>query len=295
MIIVKIFGGLGNQMFQYAAGRALAIRHGTEVMLDLRAFRTYRLHKYSLSKFCIEAKTAPDPSFALAHRAKLEFVGRLPPGMLRSCYIEHPFGNHAGWDRVAPDAYIKGYFQSEYFFKEAAVRLRDEFRPGATHGAQNDVAAALVADCESVALHVRRGDYVSNKATLDIHGACSIGYYQAAVELLRRRLDKPRFFVFSNDFTWAREHLRLGDNAVLVDWNASAPELDLHLMSRCRHHVIANSTFSWWGAWLGEHPNQLVVAPNPWFESPASDDSGVLPSRWLRAGKNQASDAASRP
>lgn len=295
MIVARIFGGLGNQMFQYAAGRALAIRHGTELTLDLRMFRTYSLHQYSLSRFGIRAAAADERSLRAHGRAKLALVARLPVGTLRSCYLEHPFGTHAAWDRVAANAYISGYFQGEFFFQEAASSIRDEFLPVAAPGPQNDAVTDLMADCESVALHVRRGDYVSDRATFDIHGACSIDYYRAAVDALRRRLDRPRFFVFSNDFPWAREHLSLGDDAVFVDWNAGAPELDLHVMSRCRHHVIANSTFSWWGAWLGSHPGQVVVAPDPWFDSVALDASELLPERWVRVRKGAAIGAGGRP
>ena len=286
MIVARIFGGLGNQMFQYAAGRALAIRHGTELALDLRMFRSYALHAYGLSRFRIRVATVQERPSRLPGRATLALAARLPPGLLRSCYLEHPFGNRTSWECVAADAYISGYFQGEFYLREAADYLRDEFLPVAAFGAKNDAAAGLMADCESVAVHVRRGDYVSDQSTLDIHGVCSIGYYQAAVDLLRRRLNRPRFFVFSNDFAWARNHLALGDDAVFVDWNANAPELDLHLMSRCRHHVIANSTFSWWAAWLAGHPGQIVVTPDPWFDSVALDDSGLLPDHWLRIGKS---------
>jgi hypothetical protein len=290
MIVARIFGGLGNQMFQYAAGRALALRHRTELALDLRAFESYTLHRYALSRLRIEARVADAAELRHYGRRKLALISRLPLGRVRRYHVERTFGARAGWARVPADAYLSGYFQSEFFFAEAAERLRHEFLPVAALGRANEDALALIAGCESVALHVRRGDYVSDKATLDIHGACSAGYYRQAVELMRERVRAPRFFVLSNDLDWARQNVALPGDTVFVDWNASSPELDLHLMSRCRHHVIANSTFSWWGAWLASHPGQVVIAPRPWFDSRALDDSGVLPPRWTRIDKDPRGD-----
>lgn len=133
---------------------------------------------------------------------------------------------------------------------------------------------------DSVMLHVRRGDYVSNAKTLRVHGVCSIDYYRRAIGVARERLGQPRFFVFSDDLAWSRENLPLGDDAVFVEGNAEAPEMDIFLMAVCRAHVIANSSFSWWGAWLATTDAPLVIAPDPWFDSPDVSAVDLIPASW---------------
>jgi hypothetical protein len=137
---------------------------------------------------------------------------------------------------------------------------------------------------ESVSLHVRRGDYVSNARANAVHGTCSLAYYRQAIALVRERVIAPRFFIFSDDISWARAHLSFDDApATFVDWNGpEAPQEDLRLMARCRHHVIANSSLSWWGAWLSTTPGQIVVSPRDWFSTNNDRARDVVPERWIR-------------
>jgi len=135
----------------------------------------------------------------------------------------------------------------------------------------------------AVCIHVRRGDYISNPETERVHGACSIDYYRSALVALRERTDHPRFFVFSDDPGWARAEFGSEGSITVVEINGADRNYeDLRLMSSCRHHVIANSTFSWWGAWLGAHAGQVVVAPKTWFASGDRDSRDICPASWLR-------------
>lgn len=282
MIATRLIGGLGNQMFQYAAARALADRLGVELVLDIRAFTTYKLHAFGLGRFSLRGRLAtPDE------------LTRWPLWMSRPCrlaqrleivtrwYSEPSFGYDRAWPSLKDGLILNGYFQSENYFAEIADSLLRDFIPLAPLTTENAEVARLARNSESVAIHVRRGDYVTNPNTLLTHGVCSSDYYEKAVALMHERLARPRFFVFTNDMDWARENLTLGDDAVFVSGNENSPEVDIHLMAQCRHYIIANSTFSWWGAWLNPGRDKLVVAPERWFANGLVADD-LVPDDWLR-------------
>lgn len=281
MIAVRLIGGLGNQMFQYAAARSLADRLGVELVIDTRAFGHYTLHAFGIDRFSIRGR--------LATPAELS---RWPTWMRRPCrlvqrfgiatrwYSEPRFAYDTTWPSLGDNLMLDGYFQSEKYFASIADGLRGDFLPRAPLSAENAAIAGLAREAESVMIHVRRGDYVSNATTLRIHGVCSPAYYEASVAVMRKRLTRPRFFVFSNDMEWAKGNLKLGDDAVYVMGNDKAPEMDIHLMAQCRHHIIANSSFSWWGAWLGKNEGQVVVAPSPWFNTTKMDARDLMVDGW---------------
>ncbi len=282
MIAVRLIGGLGNQMFQYAAGRALAERLGTELLLDTRDFEHYSLYDYGLHKFAISTTVASPVQLARWPswiRRGSRLLRRI--GIHTRWYAEIQFQYDAAWESIPDGTMIDGYFQSERYFSDITESLRVEFVPVDLLSQQNAHYAELARDCESVAIHVRRGDYVTNLNALKVHGVCSPDYFETAITYMRERLENPRFFVFSNDMAWARENLELGDNAVFVTGNERDPEIDIHLMAQCRHHIIANSSFSWWGAWLNPSENKMVVAPERWFAKPM-DTSDLIPRQWMR-------------
>lgn len=286
MILVRLIGGLGNQMFQYAAGRALAERLGADLLLDLRGFRRYRLRSYGLDRMAIAGR--PATRRELARWPAFLRGTRWPAGL---------FGLSARWFheadlRYAPrfealrgDIGLDGYFQSERYFSDVRASLRDEFRPRAPLTAENARLAEAMCTVPSVSLHVRRGDYASDPATLAVHGLCSPAYYRGAVAALLERYEGLRFFVFSDDPSWCRENLALA-GATFVDGNAASPECDIFLMSQCRHRIVANSSFSWWGAWLADGDG-TVIAPQPWFSDPSLRDDDLVPPGWLRLPRDR--------
>ena len=135
----------------------------------------------------------------------------------------------------------------------------------------------------SVSIHVRRGDYLTNPVTFQTHGLCDIDYYKKAIDEILDLVDKPHFFIFSDDQSWAKSNIIFGAPTDYVMHNNSLKNYeDLRLMSYCRHHIIANSSFSWWGAWLGNNPEKIVIAPKKWFNDPKIDTTDLIPDTWLR-------------
>jgi hypothetical protein len=280
MIVVRLIGGLGNQLFQYAAGRALARRRGVDLGLDVRAYANNR-RRYGLDAFAI--KVAPVENRALPPRGLLDLLlGRLAGRSPFTVYRE----NGPGFDPAVlsmPDGtYLKGYFQSDRYFADAVSEIRDELR---TIGLPNTARTALqaaIADTCAVSLHVRRGDYLTDPKVNRVHGVLDIDYYLRATELIAARVGvEPTFFAFSDDPDWVEANLRLRFPLVVVRQRGAAHE-DLRLMAACRHHIVANSSFSWWGAWLNPSPDKIVVAPKAWFRDPAIDTSTLVPEGWLR-------------
>ena len=197
MIAVRLMGGLGNQMFQYAAGRALAERIGTEFVLDNRSFTHYKLRDYGLNKFAIKAQVGTAEQIArwpLWFRRLSKPLRRL--GIRSRWYLETQFHYDSTWNCISDGTIIDGHFQSERYFPGLAEALRQEFIPVAPLSLKNEQYAELACGCESVMLHVRRGDYVSDPHAAKTNGVCTVEYYKNAISTMRAHLEKPRFFVF---------------------------------------------------------------------------------------------------
>lgn len=287
MILIRLRGGLGNQLFQYAAGRSLADRLRIRLALDLRHFSDKTKHTgYALDAFNIRAELASPSELVGWPNLATELGLRIPPlrPLLRRWYFEKRFSFDPDLAKVKGPVCLIGYWQSERYFSEIASDIRADLtlRNGVNRLDREFISLAEAGD--SVAIHVRRGDYASDPSAQSVHGTCSVAYYQDAVAVMRRLRPGCHFLVFSDDPNWARLNLPLGNDAVFVAGNSDRPELDLALMRACSHHIIANSTFSWWGAWLAKKPGQVVVAPVPWFESKHHDsrDLQVLGWNYLR-------------
>jgi glycosyl transferase family 11 len=286
VIITRLQGGLGNQMFQYAAGLRLAAARGTQLKLDLALIdaagggtpRTYELDRFRVSA---ERATPEEVEALLAKRPLAARISRrLDP---RAAARERHFHYDRAVARLPDETCLEGYWQSERYFEDAAARVRQEFSFSREPSGRNAELAEEIAAHAAVSLHVRRGDYATHAATQAFHGLCPIDYYRRAVAYVSERVRDPLFVLFSDDPEWTRTHLDLGNGAIAVDHNGpqDGPE-DLRLMSLCRHHVIANSTFSWWGAWLSASPEKIVVAPERWFAGGAHDTRDLLPGGWVR-------------
>jgi hypothetical protein len=299
MVICKLYGGLGNQMFQYAAGRALSLRHCVPLKLDLSWFSSIveegaTQRQYMLNKaFGVTNAVASPEECALLKWRKETLFEQLVRGMLRrpkshaGTYISEP--HYAYWPRfensVVP-AYLFGYWQNERYFIEAQDQIRRDFTfpplPIETEG----VASSIRQSSEPVAIHVRRGDYESNPHTNAIHGLCPSSYYRTALKTVAAATGKPLLlFIFSDDPEWVRNNFdTLGFPVTVVDFPAhrDEPWHDMHLMSLCKHHIIANSSFSWWGAWLAERGG-IVCAPKHWFADENRKDDSPVPERWSSA------------
>jgi hypothetical protein len=285
VIISRLQGGLGNQMFQYAAGLRLATAHRTPLkvdlsLLDARNARTPR--HYELDRLCISAERAtPEETEALLAK---RLAARISPRLdRRAAARERHFHHDPAVARLPDDTCLEGFWQSPRYFADVAKRVREEFRVRGELSGRNAELAREIASCTAVSLHVRRGDYAADAATRAYHGLCPLDYYRHAAAYVSERVRDPVFFLFSDDPDWTRANLDLGARAIAVGHNGPDDGAeDLRLLSLCRHHVIANSTFSWWGAWLCADPSKIVIAPERWFADPARDTSDLLPHGWTR-------------
>nr|WP_255480789.1 alpha-1,2-fucosyltransferase [Quadrisphaera sp. RL12-1S] len=183
---------------------------------------------------------------------------------------------------------VGNYTSEDYFFDVADV-IRSDFKRVSTPDAYaveaNEAIRAKRAEGYSpVALHVRRGDYVQEAHTLAAHGVCSPEYYANAVLLVERLVENPWYFVFSNDAAWSAEHLGGERRTVMWPTPSTPPVEDMFLMAECDHHIIANSTYSWWAAWLGEKPGQVVVGPRPFMADRSMNTEDTLRRNWISLG-----------
>jgi hypothetical protein len=286
MIVSRLIGGLGNQMFQYAAGRALALRRGVPFAIDRRGFGDYKTHSFGLD--CFRADITDAPADQLPGAVKESRLNRLLRPLLRApqrVHAERAFTFDPDVLSLPDGTYLDGYWQSEKYFSDCAEQVRADFTVRHAPSAENQRWLERIAAGNAVSLHVRRGDYVTNASAAAVHGTCDLDYYRRALDHVRQASGAdPVVFVFSDDPDWVAANLKLPFEMHLVRNNDAATNYeDLRLMSACRHHVIANSSFSWWGAWLNPSRSKVVVAPRRWFRTNDLDDRDLIPAAWMRA------------
>jgi len=274
-IRVILRGRTGNNLFQYALGRALSARHGSRLVLDGSLFRPSDWQ----SVRCIEQlpiQATLERRWSLPSRAVRKFTGKHPCELLARSALREPddqTGFEPAFLQAPADCVLSGFFQSPRYFESIESDLRRELDLSTLVWATATIEMAQrLSHPESVAVHVRRGDYVGHP----VYDLCGLAYYEAAMQRLREQLSKPRFFLFSDDPAWCRS-LTTAEDVEVVDLAASRenPLHDLYLMSCCRHQIIANSSYSWWAAWLAKHDHQKVIAPDRWLagsiQAPISD------------------------
>lgn len=291
MVIMRIIGGLGNQMFQYAAGRALSLRTGVPLRLDISGFANYGLHQgFELQRIfnCpVEIANEEDVKNILGWQSSpsiCRVVSRPRMEIFRRAgfIVEPHFYYWSNINNVLSKCYLSGYWQSEKYFSTVISNIREDFSFKISMGHRNSELANQIIRVEAVSLHVRRGDYMSNPKTLATHGLCSLDYYRNAMQLISREVRNPHFFVFSDDIAWIKSNLNIDMPCQFVDHNQGGESYnDMRLMSLCQHHIIANSSFSWWGAWLNPNAEKIVVAPKRWFAHEVNTYD-LIPKTWVR-------------
>lgn len=292
MIIVCLIGGLGNQMFQYATARAVAYRTNMPLKLDVTAFANYKLRPYRLGCFNIIEDFATETEVRRFRRPRrrqiiafttYEIKKHLLPWRGPKFVEEQGLSFDPGILRIDESAYLIGYWQSEKYFADVAELIRQEFTLKSEPDKLNEQVLDEIEVANSVSLHIRRGDYISNPVTNKVHGVLGLDYYSRAVNYVASRTAQPHFFIFSDDIAWAKENLRLSFPLSFIEHNGKGREYeDLRLMSRCKHHIIANSSFSWWGAWLNANPEKIVVSPEKWFNDPSLESKDLIPEYWVK-------------
>jgi Glycosyl transferase family 11 len=289
VIISQIIGGLGNQMFQYAAGWALAKSKGTSLKLDISSFSGYRLHQGFELERVFEAEiniaTQGDAKQVLGWQAVgyANNILRRPwmAAFRKPSMLVEPHFRYCDLASIIDKAgYLYGYWQSEKYFLDYADEIRRQFQFKQPLNAENKKWMALIVNRNSVGIHVRRGDFIS-KVNTGVHGACTVDYFSSAIAHMAARVPNPEFFFFSDDMDWVRGNIAMDFPCYFIENNVGADSFnDMRLMSLCKHNIVANSSFSWWGGWLNRNDSKIVIAPKRWFANDF-DTRDLLPKDWV--------------
>ena len=280
MIIVKLMGGLGNQLFQYALGRRLALKNKTELFLDISRLESYgKPRQYSLSHLAIAGSIATNKQLA-----KLKIINLFDffkPYGKKSIIRERRYPFDPSVINAPRNVYLDGPWQTEKYFKD----IEDTIRRDITIKDPPDKKYLAILDkirrTNSVSLHVRRTDYLVGKNT-SVFTICQLEYYKQALMLIAQKIGIQELFVFSDDIEWANKNISFPCPITFVSDGNLADYQELMLMSSCKHNIIANSTFSWWGAWLNNNHRKIVVTPKKWFFGSAIDERDMIPSMWIK-------------
>ncbi len=265
MIVTKLSGGLGNQIFQYAIGRKLSIQNDTDLVLDISHYADDTKRKYALYVFNIKAQTIDKMS-----------------GHIFLDYNEKQFSFDPEVLKIEGDTWINGYWQTEKYFMDIREIILDDLRLKKELSLESKKILEEISNSNSISLHVRRGDYVTEAKTNAFHGTCSESYYVEAVSKVSKS-GVIKIFVFSDDIKWCKENLKFPHSTVYVNERSTIPDYEeLILMSKCKHNIIANSSFSWWGAWLNTNNDKMVIAPKKWFSNSSIDTRDVIPETWIK-------------
>lgn len=289
MIIVNLKGGLGNQMFQYALGRALAIKNADDLKLDVsgldRANDVGDIYRpFALSAFSIQAAIA-DQTEIQKHKYPWGLVSKL----LRRFAFKVLRRTHIGWEpeilTKTGDVYLDGYWQSPKYFEDIRGVILEDFTLVHPFSPDAQRVADQMSSTTSVSIHIRRGDYTTAQ-TSAVHGLCSLAYYRRSIEKILQHEKNPVWFVFSDDIEWVKQNLPLEGQVVYVSGGPLSDAEEMTLMSCCKHNIIANSSFSWWGAWLNRNPEKIVIAPTPWFNTVKDFHKDLIPQSWHTIPRN---------
>lgn len=277
MVIIKMMGGLGNQMFQYALYKAFEQKH-TDVYADLLWYRNKSV-KFELYNFGIEINLASEKYINRFSDCQLDFVSRLRRKIFgkRKSFVLEKYDSCYESDILRLDnVYLSGYWQTDKYFSSIREKLLEDF--------DFELANSQVSEWEdkiknknSVSIHIRRGDYLQGKL---YGGICTSLYYAKAIEYIKMKVPNARFFVFSDDVEWVKQQEEF-KGFVVVDRNEQTTAIsDMYLMSLCKYNIIANSSFSWWAAWLNKNEQKIVIAPQHWLNGKSTPD--IWCEEWIR-------------
>lgn len=258
MIIIKLQGGLGNQFFQYAFGKALSIKKKNKLRLDVSSYSNDPLRSYKLKYFNVEETTATSVEIFLAKLLKK--LG------------------------LSQNSHLEGYWQSEKYFSEIKNTIQKAFSLRQPLGQQaSNLANQIKNRVSTVSLHIRRSDYATNQKLKGIIQPLPLDYYYKAIELIAKKVSDPHFFIFSDDIKWVKENLMVNYPITYASGDNNIQDHEeIILMGMCSHNIIANSSFSWWGAWLNKNTNKVVIAPKSWFADPSLNTRDLIPETWIQ-------------
>jgi glycosyl transferase family 11 len=293
MIIVKLIGGLGNQMFQFAFAKYLAKKHNTQLKFDVtflldrspKKNSNFVYRDYDLSIFNIDESIAtPEEIKALKKRTNYTITEKILNnafGFKSTYHVEKTFTFSEKSHNLPDNSYIEGYWQSEKYFHSISDELRNEyftFKSPLTK--KSETLSEKIKQTNSVCVNVRRGDFVTNP----VHGTMSIEYYAEGEKILSSKYNNLEIFVFSDEIDWCMKNLRFKSPVTFVSHEYAGEKFQdyLRLMSYCKHFIIPNSSFAWWAVWFSENPDKTIIAPKKWFNDENIDTSDLIPKTWIR-------------
>ena len=295
MIIIQLSGGLGNQMFQYAFGTYLATKNNTDLVLDLSYVQSKLPFKKWTTPMKYELDIFPNINANLSRNifsSKFFYPFAKAEHLLRTSFYKNKFklfhengmNFNADFLNITDNSFIKGNFQSEKYFLDIQDKIRIDFQFNKITDEVNLSHIQKIKSCNSVSLHIRRGDYVSIQKNASKFIALHIKYYENTIKKISSLMSNPIFFVFSDDVEWVKQNLKSEFETHYISNNntKTTSYIDMQLMSMCQHNIIANSTFSWWAAWLNSNTNKIVISPSKWFQHFDVNMDDILPDTWLR-------------
>jgi hypothetical protein len=293
MVIVQLNGGLGNQLFQYAASKSLSLHHGVPLKIDISSFhretlpesevsRDFELYNFSgvNDTMCMLSKAENEE---IINFLKKKSLVKLLPNFRRKIYSEPFYHFDPNFFRSRENVILRGQWQSEKYFYPYKNFIKDalQLKPELV---ENCLAKAKeLRSINSVAVHIRRADYLKKQLTLEWHGVMGKDYYAKAFKVLDRKIGEYKIFYFTDDPEWVKQELvPLKDGELISGEHSASHYEDLYLMSHCRHNIIANSSFSWWAAWLNNNPEKIVIGPQNWFNKGPKDSYDIIPPNWIK-------------
>ena len=293
MVIVKLISGLGNQLFQYSFARRIALARNVPLKLDISFYESQELRTYRLDHFNIEADVLPIAQvdrflkrnwFWMARKGWYATQQQLPYYKRRIVQEQEPFLYDVNLAKLGRNVYLDGYWQHYQYHQKYESIVKNELKVKEPYlSAISDLLSKIKEDQHSVSLHIRRGDYLTDTRANRRFGPLPLDYYRNALSVIKKRVASPKLYVFSDEIDWAKDNLSLDCPIHYVSVNDPSQDvLELFLMSRCKHNIIANSTFSWWGGYLNDSPNKIVIAPRQWSPDPKLNcDVCIQPPEWI--------------
>ena len=289
MIISRVHGGFGNQLFQYAIAKSLSLKFCIPFKLDLSPMSKYNLHNFDLAEFNIAFNVASPKDIKeiipfsnnLIMRAD-RYIQKMGIPTFNNIYFEQEPFKFDDIKLKTPSIYLYGYWQSYKYFNDYRSEIFSDVILKDCLDEKNLAVKSAIKETNSISIHIRRGDYVKNLKTASVHGVIGVDYYHKAIDIMNDMVESPEYFIFSDDIEWAKENLRDSGNFNYIDLNIDKkPVYDFELMRHCRHNIIANSTFSWWAAYLNNHTNKKIIAPKRWLnQNKVFED--LFPKEWLK-------------
>lgn len=289
MIITRLMGGLGNQMFQYAIGRRIALLCNTALHLDIswlsKEIANQTKREYALSVFNLNIPIATSEELQKFNRVYQNPFKRIAQKIVPFFFpfitkTEKSYKFNETVLHSSDNTMLIGYWQTEkYFLAIKNILIKDFKFPGERNDNKQKILD-IIKKRQSVSVHVRRGDYFNNNQVNEIHGNCGLEYYLTALDIIKGKIQNPQIFIFSDDLDWVKENMDFGERVIYVEGLEAGD--DMFLMTQCNHNIIANSSFSWWGAWLNPNPGKVVIAPLKWFNTNVKNAEDIIPESWVK-------------